>query len=64
VFGKTPRRYLTEVRMNLAAERLLGTDKGIEEIGYGLGYSSPTTFGRLFKCAFGLTPSEYRKRFR
>jgi YesN/AraC family two-component response regulator len=63
-FGKTPRRYLTEVRMNLAAERLLCTDTGIEEVGYGVGYPNPTTFGRLFKRAFGLTPSEYRARFR
>jgi AraC-like DNA-binding protein len=33
----------------------------VSEIAYGWGFSDMTHFGRKFKAAFGLLPSEYRK---
>jgi AraC-like DNA-binding protein len=33
----------------------------VSEIAYGWGFSDMTHFGRRFKAAFGLLPSEYRK---
>jgi len=59
-FGKTPRRFLTEVRMRRAEELLRKTRLGIEEIALAVGYPDLGTFRRIFKRAFGVTPSDFR----
>jgi two-component system response regulator YesN len=59
-YGKTPRRFLTEVRMRRAEELLRETRLGIEEIALAVGYPDLGTFRRLFKRAFGVTPSDFR----
>jgi AraC-like DNA-binding protein len=33
----------------------------VSEIAYGWGFSDMTHFGRRFKAAYGLLPSEYRR---
>jgi len=58
--GKTPGRYLTEIRMEHAARLLRTTPLGIEGIATATGYPSSTSFGRLFRRWFGLAPSAYR----
>jgi YesN/AraC family two-component response regulator len=62
VYGKTPRRYLSELRMQRAADLLLKTHLGIEQIAHSVGYSRVTTFDRIFKRAFRFVPSVFRKR--
>lgn len=59
-YGKTPRRYLTEVRMRRAGELLRTTSLGIKQIAHEVGYTSVTMFDRVFRGFFGATPSEYR----
>ncbi len=59
-YRKTPRRYLTEVRILRASELLRTTSRGIEEIAHSVGYSSVAVFNRIFKRAFGVTPSKAR----
>jgi len=59
-YGKTPRRYLTEVRMKRAGELLRTTSLGMKQIALEVGYSSGTMFDRVFRGFFGATPSEYR----
>jgi len=58
--GKTPRRYITDVRIVRAADLLRTTSLGIEQIALRLGYPSGLRFTRVFKHYFGLTPSEFR----
>jgi YesN/AraC family two-component response regulator len=60
VTGKTPGRYLTEVRMQYAARLLRTTPLGIERIATATGYPSSTSFGRLFRRWFGMAPLAYR----
>ncbi len=49
----------------LEAKRLLGfTQLSIKEIGYEVGYDEPVYFGKLFKKATGLTPLQFRHKFR
>jgi len=60
VYGKTPRRYLVEVRLQRAEELLRTTDLGIEQIAQAVGYQNVAAFDRTFKRAFGVTPSELR----
>ncbi|HYL80591.1 MAG TPA: helix-turn-helix transcriptional regulator, partial [Candidatus Acidoferrum sp.] len=61
VYGKTPRRYLAEVRMQRAADLLRTTRLGVEQIAQAVGFARTTTFDRIFKRAFRLTPSAYRQ---
>jgi YesN/AraC family two-component response regulator len=37
------------------------TNKSISEIGYGLGYTSPSYFASQFEKLTGNSPSDYRK---
>jgi YesN/AraC family two-component response regulator len=60
IHGKTPRRYLTEVRMRRAADLLRTTRLGIEQIAQAVGYQNIAAFDRTFKRALGVTPSEWR----
>ena len=60
VYGKTPRRYLTEARLRRASDLLRTTDLGIEQIAQAVGYQNVAAFDRVFKRAFGVTPSELR----
>lgn len=53
--------YLTDVRVRMAGIMLRTTDKSIAEIGEGAGFSSSSTFNRVFKQETGYSPREYRK---
>ncbi|WP_286829926.1 MULTISPECIES: GlxA family transcriptional regulator [Kordiimonas] len=63
-FGETPKTYLQKLRL-AAARRLLeaGTTQ-IEAIGRQVGYEDPIFFRTIFKRYTGMTPSQYRERFR
>lgn len=51
---------LTEVRIELAKELLLGTTMSIDDIGERLGYSDPANFRRAFKGWLSKTPAQFR----
>ncbi len=61
-YGKTPRRYLTEVRLRRAAVLFRTTPHGIQQIALQVGYPSVAWFDKLFKRLHGITPSEFRTR--
>lgn len=52
--------YARVYRLHLAAQRLVRSRRPISEIGYGLGFSSPSHFTARFRQRFGMTPREYR----
>lgn len=54
--------YCRHLWLEKAKELLLGTDMGIGEIIYLLGYESTNTFYRVFHQATGLTPVEFRRQ--
>lgn len=62
VYGAAIGTWLTNYRMNLAAELLL-REKGlsVSEIGGRVGYDSTGKFTGAFKKVMHLTPSEYRR---
>jgi DNA-binding response OmpR family regulator len=60
VFGVTPRRYLLDARLRRARELLATTDLGVERIALEVGLASGTHFGKLFRHAYGCSPSDYR----
>lgn len=55
-----PYQYLTRLRMNLAAERLLDSDAPVKRVAEELGYEDPFHFSRTFKATLGVSPTEFR----
>jgi len=54
--------YLTRWRLALAADLLVGTERGLEQIAREVGYSSPFALSAAFKRHHGVSPREYRRR--
>jgi transcriptional regulator GlxA family with amidase domain len=62
--GQSPVAYVQRVRIELAKRSLETGGEPIEEISWAVGYEDSASFRRLFKRLTGLTPGEYRHRFR
>lgn len=60
VYKQTPSKYILQQRMTKAKKMLGNKNKRISEIAYDCGYRSTSTFNRLFKKSFDLSPSEFR----
>lgn len=58
--GMTPVRYLTELRMRLAAQWITRDREAIETVAYRLGYGSLAAFSRAFKRVVGRPPGAVR----
>ena len=58
--GKTFVKYLTEFRMEKAADLLLTKKEKTYLIAQKVGYSDPNYFSYVFKRQFGVPPSKYR----
>ena len=59
--GETFHRYLNAVRMSNAQNMLTDLGTPITDIAYAVGYSSMSSFIRMFKDFYGCTPSHYRR---
>ncbi|MBE6590014.1 MAG: helix-turn-helix transcriptional regulator [Ruminococcaceae bacterium] len=62
VMGKTPQRYLLDVRLGHAKYLLAQPEKTLSEIAYECGFSSQAYFTEQFKKMTYTTPGQYRKR--
>jgi transcriptional regulator GlxA family with amidase domain len=62
--GRSPTEYLHLLRVERARGLLESSALGFEEIARRLGYEDPGAFRRVFVRVLGLTPGEYRRRFR
>ena len=60
--GQPPMQYLTNWRMQLAANDLRSGTDGVATIADRVGYESEAAFSRAFKKAVGMSPSEWRKQ--
>ena len=58
--GVTPTQYITNLRLQYAANLLATTDYDILSISVQLGFSSLSHFITIFKKKFGMPPSKYR----
>lgn len=55
----SPNKFITNIRMKIAADMLKEKNKTISEVAYSTGFSDPAYFSKTFKNYFGITPSEY-----
>ena len=62
--GMPPGRYVDRTRFEAARRRLEDTAEGVEETARACGYGSPEAMRRAFVRALGVSPAEYRRRFR
>ena len=60
--GKTPQEYIQEKVIEIAKDRISGTQDMVSQIAYSLGFQYPQHLCRLFKKRVGCTPNEYRTK--
>ena len=60
--GKSFISYLTDYRMDVAAELILNTDEKSYTIAERVGYQDANYFSYVFKKKFGVSPSKYRAK--
>lgn len=62
--GMAPLEYVHTLRLEESKQMLETSDLPVEEVAVKTGYEDASFFGRLFRRRVGLTPAQYRKRFR
>jgi len=62
--GTSPIKYLTAVRIRKTKELLRFTDSTLADIAEKVGFSSEQYLSRVFKAVEGISPREYRKRWK
>lgn len=62
--GHSPGRELRRVRIERVEQLLLETDRSLDDIAFRCGFAYPAQLYKAFRTTTGMTPSQYRKRFR
>ena len=62
--GKTTTEHLQLHLIDVAKNNLLQPNKTISQVAYELGFEYPPYFSRLFKKKEGISPKEYRKKYK
>jgi AraC-like DNA-binding protein len=62
--SEPPMTYLTRWRLQLAAESLQKTSRGVADIASDIGYQSEAAFSRAFRREFGQPPGRYRSDYK
>jgi transcriptional regulator GlxA family with amidase domain len=62
--GLPPGRYVDRARLEAARRHLEDSAAGVEQAARACGYGTPEAMRRAFIRALGVSPAEYRRRFR
>ena len=62
--GVSPIAYLNSYRLSLAAEKLINSEKTVNEIADSVGIEDSVYFNKLFRKAYQLSPIKYREKYR
>jgi len=60
--GENIVKFITDYRMEKAAQLLSGGTEKVINIARKCGYDNPSYFNRLFKNTYGMTPKQYREK--
>ena len=63
-FSSNLTEYLTSIRIEYAKKMLLESDSDMELISQQTGFSSSSYFIRMFRRSLGMTPGQYRKKYK
>ena len=58
--GKTAREHIHLFVIEMAKNRLLGSEQTVSEIAYSLGFEYPQHFSKLFRNKTGMSPAKFR----
>ena len=61
--SKTLSEYVVDIRLGMAARRLVDTTESVSEICYGCGFNTLSNFNRLFRKHKGCNPTEFRDKY-
>ncbi len=62
ITGQSPVELVRLIRLKAATQLLLESNKSISEIGYEVGFSSPSYFAKCYKDQFNESPTDVQKR--
>jgi len=62
-YGVAPGAYRGQLRFRRARELLVSSQMNVSEVAYAVGFTDPLYFSRVFRKAFGLTPSSLIRDF-
>ena len=62
--GESPLSYLSRIRARHAAQLLLRSECSVTQVGTDVGWSDLGYFSRRFRHYFGISPREYRHKYR
>jgi AraC-like DNA-binding protein len=62
--GITLHQYVISYRMKCAVRALICTDRPVAQIAEETGFTDASYFTKIFKSQFGMTPKEYRGKFK
>lgn len=66
LFGKylntSPKKYFMELRLERARNLLVQTEASVIDVAFACGFESPGHFTRVYKAAYGVTPTSQRGR--
>ena len=63
VTGESPKAFISAIQMELAAKLLTNSpDMPISQVANRCGYDEATSFNRIFRKAYGMTPTQYREK--
>lgn len=62
--GMTPAAYIEHARVEAAKNRLEASDDTLDRVAGACGFGTVDTLARAFRRGLGITPGEYRQRFR
>ena len=62
--GLTPQQYICHKRLDYAKQLLLTTSLTQKQIAGSSGFTDPLYFSRVFSRSIGMSPSDYRRRFK
>jgi len=60
--GLTPNGLIRKIRMEKAKQLIENGCESIGEVGYKVGFSSPSYFSRCFKSEYGVLPTELKSK--
>lgn len=60
IYINSPANYIRQRKLERGKKLLAHTQNSISEICYECGFSNPSSFGRMFKTEYNISPSEYR----
>ena len=60
----TPRRFIMQVKMSTACDRLINTGMQVKEVAASLGYEEHANFTRAFTKEMGMSPRSYQKYYK